>query len=369
MKIGILISFICNFGEKGFYNSQEIGLAKALAKTFEKVTIIKLLSSDKQGYCETLGKDNNIEIKAIPCKSYGINGIVDTKMLDTSLDALIYFSDTQFALPKVYKWTKKHNIKFLPYIGVTESHSTSRLKRLVVNFLFNRNIKVYKKCRCFAKTPHVKTALHSLGVKQVEVAPVGLDLELLKTDYAGSDVIALKKKYGYNAEDKILLFIGRFIQEKEPLRMLDIYKKAAEKDKSCKLLMVGTGELELAVREAVNNLAVCDKVQIIDKIPNSDIWELYRIAHAFVNLNQQEIFGMAILEAMYYGCKVVACKAPGPDYIINNGEDGCIATTDDEITDAIANKQIDAEKSHQRIVQAFTWANTAKLFCKGINNS
>lgn len=32
------------------------------------------------------------------------------------------------------------------------------------------------------------------------------------------------------------------------------------------------------------------------------------MADSFVNLNQQEIFGMAILEAMYYGC--MGCSRP-----------------------------------------------------------
>lgn len=31
---------------------------------------------------------------------------------------------------------------------------------------------------------------------------------------------------------------------------------------------------------------------------------------------------MAILEAMYYGCKVVAWDAPGPNLIIENGKSG-----------------------------------------------
>lgn len=369
MKIGLLVTSVSNFGEKGFYNAQEIGLAKALSEHFEQVDIYKAVSADKKAAEERIAGKGNVVLHTIPSKSFGINGMLDPAVLSPSLDVLIYFSDTQFALPKVYKWTKKHNVKFFPYIGVTESHSTSRLKKIIVDFMFNRNIKVYKKCRCFAKTPYVKNALHQLGVNEVEVAPVGLDLELLKADYADSDVNMLKNKYGYNAEDKVLLFIGRFIQEKEPLRMIELFKKAVQADNKFKLLMVGTGELESAVHDAVSNFGLSDRVQIIDKIPNSDIWELYRIAHAFVNLNRQEIFGMAILEAMYYGCKVVACKAPGPDYIINNDEIGCIATTDDDITDAIVNRQTDPEKSHKRILEAFTWHNTAKLFCKGINNS
>ena len=40
MKVGILITSISNFGQKGFYNAQEIGLAKAMAKSCEAVEVI-----------------------------------------------------------------------------------------------------------------------------------------------------------------------------------------------------------------------------------------------------------------------------------------------------------------------------------------
>ncbi len=115
--------------------------------------------------------------------------------------------------------------------------------------------------------------------------------------------------------------IGRMIDEKQPVRMIDILAKIREKDTSYKLLMVGTGELKTAVEDRIEKFNLQDIVQVVERIPNSDIWELYRLAGAFVNLNQQEIFGMAILEAMYYGCKVVAWKAPGPNLIIKKTED------------------------------------------------
>ena len=87
------------------------------------------------------------------------------------------------------------------------------------------------------------------------------------------------------------------------------------------------------------------------------------MAECFVNLNQQEIFGMAILEAMYYGCKVVAWEAPGPSYIIENGVDGVLCSTDDEIINGILNISIDSNTMHNKIVSQFTWQSTAdKMF-------
>ena len=134
--------------------------------------------------------------------------------------------------------------------------------------------------------------------------------------------------------------------------------------KNYKLLMVGTGELEEAVKKAIELHHLEDAVQLMRKIPNSDIWELYRMADVFVNLNRQEIFGMAILEAMYYSCKVVACHAPGPDFIIDSGRTGFLVNRNDEIVDTILKGNICAEDAHESIVNKFTWDSMASKIIK-----
>ena len=165
----------------------------------------------------------------------------------------------------------------------------------------------------------------------------------------------------------MILFIGRLVEEKQPLRMVDIFKKLKEKDDRYKLLMVGIGPLKEEVDKKIdeNNLAV-DILQI-DKIMNSEIWELYRLAECFVNLNQQEIFGMAILEAMYYGCKVVAWHAPGPNLIIENGISGYLVSSEEEMIQMISKKDIDVTvAAHKIIKEKFTWMSTAKRILKNI---
>ena len=41
MRIGLLITSIGNFGKKGFYNMQEVGLAKELDKLIDEVIVYK----------------------------------------------------------------------------------------------------------------------------------------------------------------------------------------------------------------------------------------------------------------------------------------------------------------------------------------
>lgn len=359
MRIGLLITSIGNFGQKGFYNAQEIGLAKELDKLFEEVIVYKavsLLQSESKSLIE--GCNNSI-LYQIPVKSNGINGIWNCNVMDSSLDALVYFSDTQLTVPKVYKWCQRHKIKMFPYLGVIESHSTSKMKRYVIDFLFKRNITVYKKCTCFVKTPTVGDNLNKLGISNIVLAPVGVDMSLLHSDYKSISTDDLKRKYGYSRSDKVVLFIGRLIEEKQPVRMIEIFSAVREKDPTYKLLMVGAGELKFAIENKIKELKVEDHVQMMDRIPNSDIWELYRLSNCFVNLNQQEIFGMAILEAMYYGCKVIAWDAPGPRYIIEDGVSGFLAKSNNEIVMRICQKkQLFPE---DRIVNNFSWKKTSQI--------
>ena len=360
MRIGLLITSIGNFGQKGFYNAQEIGLAKELDKLFDEVIIYKAVPMSEQKSKNEVDGCSHSFLYQIPVKSKGINGIWDCSVMDNTLDALIYFSDTQLAVPTVYKWCRRNNIRMCSYIGVIESHSTNAVKKLVINAMFKRNIAVYKKCTCFVKTPTVADKLRELGVKNTVLTPVGLDVSLLHTDYENTTVPELKRKYGYQLNDKVLLFIGRLIDEKQPVRMIDILEEIRNKDKSYKLFMVGTGELKNAVKDRIKELALSEYVQTIERIPNNEIWELYRMADAFVNLNQQEIFGMAILEAMYYGCKVIAWKAPGPNLIIENGVSGWLAESKEGIIKAVENTSDISEAAHKRIVENFTWESSAK---------
>ena len=369
MRIGLLVVSIGAFGQSGFYNLQEIGLAKALDNLFDEVIVYKLVPQEQKAERRDINGCTNAHFCTIPSARIGSNGIPKLSYLDRTLDVLVLCADTQISVPKVYSWAVRNNVMLIPYIGVIESHSNSKLKRLIMDGLFQRNITVYKKRYCLVKTPEVKEGLEKLGVKHVDVAPVGLDLSVLKNGYVETDSTTLKQKYGYSAEEKVLLFVSRMIEEKQPLRMVKLFARLYGQNSCYRLLMVGTGELRDRVISEVERQGLSDYVQILERIPNKDIWELYRIADCFVNLNQQEIFGMAILEAMYYGCKVVAWKAPGPSFIIEDGVSGFLADSDIGILEAIAEKTILPEAAHERIINHFTWDKTAATILSIARNS
>lgn len=360
MNIGLLMTSIGGFGQKGFYNAQEIGLAKALDRYFKKVIIYKLIPQGQAGIVEAVDGCKNTTLHMLPAKNIGISGIINTNRLDKLLDVLIYFSDTQISVPEVYKWARTNQVQFYPYIGVLESHSTNKLKKMIMDTLFFRNRNIYRKCHCLVKTPAVEKKIRAMGVNNTSVLPVGLDLTLLHRDEEMLPVQQLKRKYGFETNDRVVLFIGRLIAEKRPIQMLEVFSELYKRDNHFKLLMVGQGPLQMDVDTAIKSLGLKDCIKNIEKIPNSEIWELYRFADCFINLNRQEIFGMAILEAMYYGCKVIAWVAPGPELIIEDGISGYIVDSNELLYSRVMESEYFPENGRKRVLEHFTWDNMAR---------
>lgn len=368
MRLGMLIMSIGGFGKSGFYNSQEVGLAKELNKYAEEIIIYRLVSKGEK-YSSKVIDGYDIVFESIPANSIGTNGMLDTSILDETLDVLICFSDTQLYFPKAFRWARKNNIVFIPYVGVIDSHSDSIIKKTISNFIVRRNINISKRCSNLCKTPYVAKKLSDCGINDLVIAPVGLDMDLVNRDYFNTTSVTLKEKYGYSQEDKVVLFVGRLTEEKQPIRMLDIFKALFEKDGNYKLIMVGDGELQSQIEEKIAEYRIDNAVRLIKRIPNSDMWELYRLSDVFVNLNMQEIFGMCILEAMYYECNVVAWNAPGPDYIIEDGDSGWIVNNDMEVIDKVLNLIETGEKAHERIINSFTWRASAEQIIQCIEKS
>lgn len=366
MRVGLLITSVGEFGQKGFYNSQEIGLAKELELLVDEVIIYKAVDIRAKYIKDKLEDCRNTILIQIPVKSIGTNGLWNCDEMDNTLDALIYFSDTQWAITNVYKWCQSNKVRLYPYIGIMKSHSTNKIYKLIKDKLLYRNIKVYQKCLCFVKTPYIKTILEKYKVKNLKLAPVGLDVTLLQKDYKNYSTKDLKAKWGYCVDNKILLFIGRMTEEKRPFEMIELFQRIYEKCQDYRMIMVGKGELFERMVKIVEKTEI--PVRFIQQIPNQDIWELFCIADCFVNLNKQEIFGMALLEAMFYGCKVVAWTAPGPEFIIENGKSGYLAKSKDDIIEKITDDKIFSYAAHERVISNFTWKKTSEIMSKVIGN-
>lgn len=367
MKVLIVVTMTNNFGKKGSYNSQEIGLARGLTELGHDVAIYKSVVNKDEAGEEQI--NSHAKIIYIKCPYMGSNGLMPTKSFDRSADVLIQFADIQLSVPRIYRWAIKNGIKYIPYVGVDSSRSHNRIIKFITESLGKRNFQIYRMCGCAAKNTDIAQRLKDRGIKNVRLAPVCIDFEQVKKDCADVDRATLRKKWKIPENARVILFVGRLIKNKRPVDLVNLFSKL---EKNSFLIMIGTGMLKNTVKSEIERLNLRDRVFMFDEIPNTEIWQFYRMADVFVNLNKREIWGMALLEAMYYRVGIIAADAPGPRCITGNGEYGFLAESDEELLEFL---KIDpfpqkiSAAAFERVTAVFRWKKTAEIIMSLIESA
>ncbi len=357
MKLGIIRLYRGESGRKGYYNIQEIGLAKALSKQGIKTDIF-FLSDNKKPIIEGINRD--IRIIYIPSKKIFNHGIVNPNfILNYDIDIIHLLSDNQLMVPSFIKFCRKNRIQMYNYIGTVFSDTNNVLKRWIMNQVSKRNIKYFKESKVIAKTPTVKDILELKGVKNVEVIPVGLDLDLIPEINESKE--KLRENLRLPKDKKILIFVGRFEEYKNPVQALEILNELNQISQEYYLIMIGSGSLKSQILKKKQELNL-NNITIIDRVENKKIHEYYKACDIFINLNSKEIFGMSILEAMYNECQVMAIKAPGPNFIIENNISGYIVDSYNDIPKVITRKHVSLDNNiiKKRIINNFTWSKISR---------
>lgn len=359
MKIAVITLSRIKRQNGQYYNSQDMGLAKALNRAGHEVVVYRLTESEEF-------ESQQDGIKTVFKKVWGIHkqSITGFSFIEEKIEKIICFADNQIIFTALYRFCRKKDIILQPYIGVLRSNSPNGVVKGIMNLLVSVNIRQYRKLTVYAKTPDLQQQLKRYGVEDSMVVPVALDFDLLNTAAVHVESAVLREKHGYGGNDRIILFIGRMEPEKEPFTMLSIMKELYQGDSHYRLIMIGNGRLLKQVEEAAHTLKISHAIQIKERVVNSEMWEYYCMSDCFVNLNRHEIYGMSILEALYYNCPVVAARAPGPVYILDKitPENICddVSQTVECISRSIRKKEkVDTRKYIQ---EYFNWDNAVKIF-------
>lgn len=135
------------------------------------------------------------------------------------------------------------------------------------------------------------------GVHNAIGLPLGVDTELFHPSRADRD--ALRRRLGLAPDEKLLVFAGRPAREKR----LDVLVGAVERlGAPYKLLFVGAG----------GGAPISDRALSLDYVRDpAELAGILASCDAFVHANDNEPFGLIVLEAMACGLPVVGVAAGG----------------------------------------------------------
>jgi len=149
---------------------------------------------------------------------------------------------------------------------------------------------------------------------RMAIVPNGVDLSNFSREFNQSEVINFRKQLGLLPDDKVVTTISRLVYKNG----VDILVKAA-KNLSVKVLIIGSGKLEIKLKSLAQELGVRDKILFLGYIGQKDLPQYLKISDVFVRTSRSEGLGTAFLEAMASGVPVVGTKIGGiPDFLKEN---------------------------------------------------
>lgn len=169
----------------------------------------------------------------------------------------------------------------------------------------------------------------------------------------------LKKANIGIGESSDLIFVGRLTEIKNPLRLIDIFSIVVKKYSKAKLVIVGNGNLSDTVKEAIKKEKLDKNVKLVGF--QSNPYAYMKCSKILILTSVFEGIPMCALEAMIIGLPVVATPTDGLVEIIEQGKNGFLSTSNDEIAKKIV-ELIQNDKDYKIMSQ------NAKIKSKKINN-
>lgn len=148
--------------------------------------------------------------------------------------------------------------------------------------------------RVLAPSQVMADKLQSLGVENVYVQSLGVDLETFRPDRRDA---GLRRELGIAPDARLLAFAGRASREKNIGVLLETARLLGD---TYHLLLVGPG----MPRQVPDNVTVVDRF-----CAAGEVARLLASSDVLLHAGDQETFGLVVLEAMACGLPVVAARA------------------------------------------------------------
>ncbi|MDI2591635.1 glycosyltransferase family 1 protein [Pseudomonas sp. 681] len=190
--------------------------------------------------------------------------------------------------------------------------------------------------RVLAPSQVMADKLIGLGVRNVYVQPLGVDLQTFNPDARDP---GLRAELGINDDTRLLIFAGRGSKEKNLPVLLSCMKRLGHR---YHLLLVGSSMPNQVPRNVTVIDEFCSATQVARLMASAD---------ALLHAGDQETFGLVILEAMASGIPVVAVAAGAFTEIVTD-QCGLLCTPDNPLAMANAVRELFSQGSTHRGQQA-----------------
>lgn len=362
MKNILLVRATPNDLDINAYNVQQVGIGKSLVNkgyNYDFITFKKNAPRKETVFYEKDGcRAKCIELPRIRVLRWGINTDICKKEFLDKYDLIICQEYYQL---ETYLISCKSN-RVAMYTGPYYNMFLPKCFSPIYDFLFTKRINRQIKHK-FVKSVLAYDFMEKKGYTGLTNVGVALDT----SRFVDVEILPeTKQLIDFMKTNKCLLYVGSLIERKNYPFLLETYKKMLQRDPDVKLVLIGkskvSGVEKISWKKDSEYAAKYDKnltekekagIYHLERLANPQLRYIYPLAKAFLLPSIQEIFGMVLLEAMYFGAPVVSSRNGGSLTLMADGKCGQIVDEFDaeKWCDAIS-KYLDDPQYAKSVVEA-----------------
>lgn len=230
----------------------------------------------------------------------------------------------------VYGWNFISHIKVLNYFkgklpiyfrgDSTLLDERPGIKKLIRRLLLRSVYRLVDKVLYVGASNKQYYLAHGLGEENLVLAPHTVDVVRFMQWSAEQEIQKQKLKQQLDLEEAthVFLFVGKFIEKKNPLMLVEAFKRAAF-DNNVHLLLVGSGKLEEQLKNAAKGK---ETIHFLPFQNQTHIPLTYRLGNTLVlpSAGPGETWGLVVNEALACGLSVIVSDKVGcaPDMVASH---------------------------------------------------
>ncbi len=158
----------------------------------------------------------------------------------------------------------------------------------------------------------------NISKDKIFVIPVNSEIDKFKN----ADGSKIRDKYINDKFDKLLIFTGRLVDQKDIITLLKAFSLVVQRIPKTLLLIVGSGNQGMLLRRLATELELNDNVIFTGSIEHGKVSEYIAACDIYTISSIFEGTCIAMVEAMVAGKPVVATRFAGANDLVIDGETG-----------------------------------------------
>jgi 1,2-diacylglycerol 3-alpha-glucosyltransferase len=236
--------------------------------------------------------------------------------------------------PLVFTYHTRYE-KYAHYVPLPERLVAAAAVRLATRFADSADLVI-------APSARIAESLAAGGVEApIATVPTGVPLDL----FCPGDRDEARRTLGLPVGVPLCLYVGRLDREKSVERVIDAFGSIAGAVSGARLLLVGQGSHERALKRLAAASPAGAAIDFIGSVAREGLPPLYRAADLFLFSSETETQGLVLAEAHACALPAVAVRASGVDEVVKDGETGLLTKSDaQDLADAAIGLLLDGDR-------------------------